>query len=215
MRMEMALNHADTDAPRPSSVFERVGKDDIRALIAAYPLAWVIARDGAGEASLLPLVGDYGADGTLERLIGHLARGNPLYDALLAAPRALLLFTGPQAYVSPEHAGRRSWAPTWNYAQIRIEAEIRFEDGQTDAALDLLIDRMEAGRADPWTAAELGARYDGMRRAIIGFTARVTRLQARFKLGQDEAPETLEAILGSLPDDAMIRWMRRLNGGRS
>jgi transcriptional regulator len=48
---------------------------------------------------------------------------------------------------------------------------------------------------------------------IIGFRARVTALSARFKLGQDETPETLDAILEALPEPAMIDWMRRFNPG--
>lgn len=196
-------------------LFEHFGDDDVRALIGEYPLAWVCARDGAANhASLLPLIGEYDADGALTHLVGHLARSNPLCTALQADPVALILFRGPQGYVSPGHAGLRDWAPTWNYAQLRIEGEPAFEPDITDEALDLLIDAMETGRPDPWAAAELGDRYAPMRRAIIGFRVRVTKLCGTFKLGQDERPETLRSILASLPDPALVRWMRRFNPER-
>lgn len=195
-----------------NALFERFGVDDVRALIAEYPLAWVCARDAAVDhASLLPLVGEYAADGTLTHLVGHLARANPLCAALHADPAALILLHGPQAYISPTHAGTRNWAPTWTYAQLRIEAEIAFVLDMTDEALDILITAMESGRDAPWAATELGDRYVPMRRAIIGFRARVTKLRGTFKLGQDERPETLRSILASLPDPAMVRWMRRFN----
>ncbi|RYY28525.1 MAG: FMN-binding negative transcriptional regulator [Sphingomonadales bacterium] len=199
----------------PRSLFERFNHDDVRALIAEYPLAWVCAGDPGGpEASLLPLIGVYGADGELTELIGHLARTNPLYAALRDDPRALLLFRGPAAYVSPEHAGRRDWAPTWNYAQLVVGAELIFDADETEAALDVLIDAVESERSDPWHSGELGERYHGMLGAIIGFRARVTDLRGKFKLGQDERPETLQAILASHPDAEMCRWMRRFNEGR-
>lgn len=197
------------------SVWERYEAADVRALIDGYPLAWVCG--GAGdqiEASLLPLVGVYDDAGELVELIGHLARSNPLYALLSADPRATILFKGPDAYVSPEHAGRRDWGPTWNYAQVRIGAEVRFDEALTDHSLELLTDAVESERAAPWNASELGERYAAMKRRIIGFRARVTGLSAKFKLGQDETSETLHAILGTLPDDAVTAWMRRMNPGR-
>lgn len=198
-----------------SAKFEQYGADDVRDLIAGFPLAWVCAADGrADHASLLPLIGGYDGEGRLTHLIGHMARHNPLVAALSADPRALLLFTGPQAYVSPKHAGLRDWAPTWNYAQLRIEAEIIFEADATDAALTVLIDAMEKGRDEPWKAAELGARYVPMQRAIIAFRAEVKSVSGKFKLGQDEEPATLQSMLDTLPEDAIVQWMRRFNAGR-
>ena len=196
-------------------VFERFSNSDIRALIGAYPLAWVCAGSGAGiEASQLPLVGVYDEAGRLTELIGHMARSNPLYSVAQRDPGATILFSGPDAYVSPEHAARRDWAPTWNYAQLRIEADIVFEPDRIDAALELLVEAMESGRADPWKSSELGGRYFDMRRAIIAFRAEVTRLEGTFKLGQDETADTLDAIVSNHPDPAMVRWMRRLNRRR-
>lgn len=203
-----------TDKPE-TPLFERFGNDDVRALIESHPLAWVCGGAGSAlEASLLPLIGVYGEDGRLVELIGHLMRSNPLYAALQRDPGGTLLFCGPQSYVSPEHAGRRDWAPTWNYAQLRIGAEIRFDGAETEHALDVLIDAMESKREQPWSVAELGQRYYGMLDRIIGFRARVTRVNGRFKLGQDETPETLHAILDSIADPELVRWMKRFNEGR-
>lgn len=197
--------------------FERYRAEDVRQLVAEFPLAWVCGG-GAGEveASLLPLVGQYDADGALVELIGHLARANPLYNALRADGRATILFSGPQAYVSPEYVGDtagnpRNWAPTWNYVQARIGADVGFDDALTEPALDLLIDAMERHRAAPWEPTELGSRYRGMLRHIVGFRARVTSVSARFKLGQDERPETFRAIMAALPHPALARWMERFD----
>lgn len=193
--------------------FGRYSLADAQALIAENPLAWVVAR-GAGldAAAQLPLViaPDCGTGPEIATLIGHMSRANPLVAAFERDPSALILFNGPQAYVSPEHAGRRNWAPTWNYAHLRITARIRFTPDATDTALDLLIDAMERGREKPWAAQELGARYDGMRAAIIGFEAQVTGIEGRFKLGQDEQGDTLRSILSRHPDGALVAAMRRM-----
>ena len=201
------------DGAGVSGIFERYEADDVRDLIGEFPLAWLCTACGdAEQASLLPLLGEYDADGNLTHLVGHMARRNPLHAALSEAPRALVLFKGPDGYVSPDHAGATDWAPTWNYAQVRIEADIVFEPEETEAALNLLIEAMADGPA--WDKAALGARYPAMLSAIIGFRAAVTRASAKFKLGQDEKPDTLRTILASHPDPVLVRWMRRFNKER-
>jgi transcriptional regulator len=212
-----APDEANPDHPGGPAVgpFERFAAADVRALIAGFPLAWVCAPAARPfQASLLPLIGEYDAEGGLTALIGHLGKRNPLVPALTAEPRAAILFKGPDGYISPEHAGRRDWAPTWNYAQLTIEAEMRFDEAMTEDAVARLVETMEAGRRAPWRSHELGARYAGMARQIIGFRAEVKRLTGRFKLGQDETPETLGAIVTASEDPALALWMRRMNGGR-
>lgn len=200
-------------AQRP--MFETFTNRDVVDLIAEYPLAWVCARGGkADHASLLPLLAETGEDGRVTRLIGHMARRNPLWAELERDPAALILFQGPQAYVSPSVVGQRDWVPTWNYAQLRIEADIRFLPSGGDAALELLVDAMESSQEDPWRVEETGPRYRGMEQRIIAFDADVTVLRGRFKLGQDETPETLRSIVANHPDSALVRWIRRFNEGR-
>lgn len=196
-------------------LFETFGHADVCALIEEYPLAWVCGgAAGAVEASLLPLVGVFDEDGRLVELIGHLMRSNPLYAALSADRRATILFKGPDAYVSPEHAGLLNWGPTWNYAQVKVAADVVFDSDFTEMSLDVLVRAMETGRARPWNIGELGERYTGMLQHIIGFRATVTELSGKFKLGQDEKPEVFASIVHSLPDAGTVEWMRRFNKGR-
>lgn len=197
------------------TLFERFDGADVQKLVEDYPLAWVCGGGAADMgASLLPLIGRFDEQGALVELIGHLMRSNPLHAALVADPRATILFCGPDSYISPEHAGLRDWGPTWNYAQIKIRADVTFDDDLTEPSLDLLIEAMEKGRLQPWSKEELGERYRAMLGRIIGFRATVTDLSGKFKLGQDEGKEALAAIVDTLPDQAMVAWMRRFNGGR-
>lgn len=116
--------------------FTQYKNEDVRSLIEQYPLAWVCSGGGADmEASLLPLVGRYDEEGRLVELIGHMMRTNPLHRVLAADHSAMILFKGPDAYISPEHAQRRDWAPTWNYAQLKVVAQIGFDDGLTEYSL--------------------------------------------------------------------------------
>jgi len=207
---EICEQNADT---RP--LFERFSNVHVRALIEEYPLAWICVGSGAEiEASLLPLVGVFDKSGALVELIGHLMRSNPLYEVAQREPRATVLFRGPDAYVSPSHAGRRDWAPTWNYAQLRVATEIQFDEADTENALRVLIEAMESRRDQPWTIEELGKRADAMLGRIIGFRAKVTRVSAKFKLGQDEAPAIFNTILERLPQREMVDWMRKFGEDR-
>lgn len=205
-----AVDKARRGSAGLNPVFDSFSSADARALIVDHPLAWVLAPGaGAYAAAQLPLVAAPDEDGDVRVLIGHMSRTNPLVTAFTRDPDAVILFSGPQAYVSPEHAGRRDWAPTWNYAHLRIAATLVFTPDATDAALDILVDAMERDRSSPWNSGELGKRYDMMRAAIIGFEARVTMLHGRFKLGQDEQDDTLRTILSRHPDRGLVAAMRR------
>lgn len=192
------------------------GSDDVLDLIREFPLAWVAPRDdrAAEVATLLPMLADTDAEGRIVSLLGHMARRNPLYAALEAQPRAVLLFTGPQGYVSPGLVSNKTWAPTWNYAKVRVEATIRFRPDLGHEALDRLTRAMDAGDQTGWRPRDVGPRYDAMEQAIIAFEAEVTGLTSKFKLGQDESDQALSEILAGHPDPDLTRWMRRMNAHR-
>lgn len=208
-------NHAAMGAKGRESPFERFSDADMRALIEGFPLAWVSSRASHGATgSLLPMIGRFDAEGRLIDLIGHFGRSNPLAADLASDPGATLLFRGPEGYVSPEHAGRRDWAPTWNYVQLVVRARIFPDEALTDLALDLLLAASERQRAQPWTQDALGDRAAGMKRAIIGFRAEPVVISGRFKFGQDEAVETLRSIITAHPDPVLCAWMQRMNAAR-
>ena len=73
----------------------------LHALIRAHPVAHLVTAGEQGlMANPLPLLIDPDAspNGTLR---GHLARANDQVAALRAGGEALVIFQGPQAYVSP------------------------------------------------------------------------------------------------------------------
>src|SRR3546814_17220737 len=111
-----------------ASVFEQCATDDIVALIDEYPLAWVVALGRGGGATPLPMILDLDDDARPISLTGHLPKAHPIAATLAADPRALFLFSGPHGYVSPESLTDRDWAPTWNFAVVRIEADVAFDD---------------------------------------------------------------------------------------
>src|SRR3954468_24195060 len=107
----------------PSSFAER-GLPTLFAFIEAHPLATLVTSTTTEGlvATHLPLVLDRAA-GPMGTLVGHVARANPQSRCIAGeAPEALVIFTGPDAYVSPEwYATKQETGrvvPTWNYIAV-------------------------------------------------------------------------------------------------
>lgn len=204
----------------PADIFAPKDDEQVLRLVLEHPLAWVVCLDAGGfRATPLPLRPRVGADGRIEALEGHCARSNPLYAALQRDARALILFSGPQGYISPSWVSNRTWAPTWNYTVVQFLVTIAFDEtpARLDAHLHDLVEAMEQGRPGAWHPSEMGARYETLKRMIVPFGATVVEQRAKFKLGQDERDTVFTDITTALDaagSDALVAWMRELNPGR-
>lgn len=198
-----------------SNAFSPRAPGDVAALVTANPLALVMSHGPAGFASTpLPLLPVLGEDGAVVELFGHFALSNPQVAIARANPRALIVFQGPHGYIRPQWVSRRSWAPTWNYALVRFETELRFVPEENDRAIAELVDAMEGDAADAWRTEYMGERYERLIRHIVAFRARVTGTHATFKLGQDEDAGTLAEILAGLDGSPLAELMREQNRDR-
>ncbi len=203
-----------------ADIFAPKDDEQVLRLVLEHPLAWVICIDPSGfRATPLPLRPRVGADGRIVALEGHMARSNAQFAALQRDARALILFSGPQGYISPSWVSNRTWAPTWNYTIVQFLATIAFDEtpARLDAHLHDLVEAMEHGRPGAWHPSEMGARYETLKRMIVPFEAKVVEQRAKFKLGQDETDAVFAEItdaLGRSGSDALLAWMRELNPTR-
>ena len=127
-------------------------------------------------------------------LLGHCARGNPLWSHLQKCPLALASFMGPQAYMSPGVYADLQRVPTWSYLAVQVRVEARLLDGEEakDALLKQLIADHEPPYAAQWRA--LPEDYTGkMLKAIVAFELRIVDLQCAVKLNQHR-PEAHAAM---------------------
>jgi transcriptional regulator len=192
--------------------FEPRTEADLLQLIEEYPLAWVVSVGSSGYgATPLPMLAEPRPDGKIASLLGHFALSNPHVAMLRSAPQATVLFMGPQGYISPELVTKPGWAPTWNYAVAQFDVQIELLPGENAGALEKLVHRMERDRQVPWTIARMGDRYDLMVKQILAFRAHVRRARGRFKLGQDETPQTRTEVLKKLGNADLVRWMADFN----
>ena len=202
-----------------TDIFVPKSDAQVLRLVLDNPLAWIVSVDGGFRASVIPLRPRAAPGGGIEALEGHYPRSNPQVAALQRDPRALLLFSGPQSYVSPSWVSNRSWAPTWNFATVQFLVTMAFDEdpARLDAHLEDLVRAMEQGRPGAWKPSEMGARYETLKRRIVPFEATVVEQRARFKLGQDERDDVFAEITAALESsgaDLLVSWMRELNPGR-
>jgi transcriptional regulator len=178
--------------------------------IEAHPLGALVTASADGLfATHLPLV-LHRARGTHGTLEGHVARANPHHRQASAAAGALVIFTGPDAYVSPawyaskEEHGRV--VPTWNYVAVHAYGVLRFVEDPAFVARHLreLTARHEAGRERPWDVSDAPAEFIAQQaRAVVGVELAITRLEGKWKMSQNRPAADIDGVvrvLGSSPD---------------
>jgi transcriptional regulator len=184
--------------------------DILLALMQAHPLATLVRGGAELAADILPLEVKRVGDGW--RVSGHVARANPLWREADGQP-VLLVFQGPQAYVSPNWYPSKfqhgKAVPTWNYAMVQVHGTLRATQDPEGlrALVTRLTERHEAGRPVPWHVADAPADYlDAMLKAIVGIEIEVTRVEGKFKLSQNrDAADRTGVVLGLESDASLDR----------
>lgn len=134
------------------------------------------------------------------------------------AGRALVVVTGPDAYVSPDWYGQPDQVPTWNYLSAELEGAVRALDLSDSAVLlDDLSVTFEARLAPkpPWTRGKMDpARFEALLRGIRSFEMTVDRFEGTAKLSQNKSAQAVAGVaealaaLGDANAQAVSRLMR-------
>ena len=173
-------------------------------LVRQVPATLVTLGEDGLRASILPMLFDPD-DGDHGTLRGHLARPNPQWRDAGSSVEALAIFDGPDAYVSPalyeEKRLTGKVVPTWNYVTILAHGPLvpRPEPEWLLPHVRRLVERHEAGRAEPWSIDDAPDGYvETMVRAIVGLELRITRLEAKRKLSQNRSAADIEGVIAGL-----------------
>lgn len=188
---------------------EHFAEDDIEALlqlIRSAPFATLISGDGAAapQVTHLPLVVE-GA-GSDWRLLGHMARANPHWQAFAAGAVSTAIFQGPHAYVSPTwYDDPNRSVPTWNYAVVHVSGRPRVVE--EDRALEILrisSKLFQEGVGEAWGIDDSGEFVAGRLRAIVAFELVPDQIQGKFKLSQNRSDADRARVIDRLAglDDA-------------
>jgi transcriptional regulator len=204
--------------------FEEPRVEVLHALIRACPLgALVVPTAGGMVANHIPfeISPEPAPLGTLR---AHVARANPVWRDAAPGGEALVIFQGPDAYVSPAWYPTKKETgkvvPTWNYAVAHAYGPVRFIDDRVwlRAFVEMLTDRHEAGRPEPWKVADApGDFVDTLVGAIIGDEISVDRLVGKWKVSQNRPAHDREGVaeaLGRDGSDAAAVMGRLVRGER-
>jgi len=172
--------------------------------VAAHPFGALVTQSADGlVATHIPFVVDR-ARGPFGALEGHVARANP-HHRVAAEGEALVIFTGPDAYVTPawypSKAEHGRVVPTWNYVAVHAYGTLRFTDDRAflERHLAELTGRHEAGRAAPWSVTDAPADYvAALTRAIVGVELVVTRLEGKWKMSQNRPDADIDGVVHGL-----------------
>jgi transcriptional regulator len=191
----------------------------LHAAIREAGLATLVTTGPGGlDASHLPFLLEP-SPAPLGRLVGHVARGNPAWRETPAGSEALVIFLGPDAYVTPSwYATKRETGkvvPTWNYLAIHATGRVRFFD-ERERLLELvtrLTDRHERPRTAPWKVSDAPADYvDGLLQAIVGVELEITRLEGKWKASQNRTAADREGVAAGLETEGLGAMARLVRG---
>ncbi|MFN7164219.1 MAG: FMN-binding negative transcriptional regulator [Hyphomonas sp.] len=199
----------------PAPLFRETDPDILLARIRAHPLGLVcVSGEIAPLAAHTPVLGALD-DGT-PRLRFHLSAHNPVTRRLEAGAAALIVFTGPDAYISPDWYGPvPNQVPTWNYLSVEAEGT----PAPTDAAqfLDDVSAHFEAQLLPkpPWTRAKMDPGSFAMQvRGIRAYEMTPARFEGISKLSQNKTTEARDGVIEGLSATAgglaIAREMRKL-----
>ena len=201
--MYIPAHFAADDLAKIAAFVDRVGSANLVTFDGTRPVA-----------TLLPVIWDRppvesaDSDGTLGRLLGHIALNNPQWSTAVADVPGLAIVQGPQAYISPswyqstkEH-GRT--VPTWNYTTVHLTGKVTFhKDAEwLRDVVTRLTEKYEAGRPGRWWVTDAPEKFiDGQLRAIVGVEMRIDQIEAKDKLSQNRTPQDRANVIVALRDE--------------
>ncbi len=183
----------------------------------------VTVTDEGLAATFLPLLfepalGDHGS------MLGHVARKNDQWKRP-ALGEALVIAHGEDAYIHPgwypSKAEHGRVVPTWNYTTAHIYGSLLIHDDPAwvDALVRRLTARQEAGRPHPWSVDDAPKEFhEGQLRAIVGVELAITRVEAKFKMSQNQKDANIDGVVEGLTvdgDERTAKTVERLRPVRA
>ena len=179
------------------------------ALIATHSLGLLItAGPGGLQANAIPFLLDAAASehGTLR---AHLARANPQLRELAQVDECLVVFQGPQTYISPSlYPSKRETGkvvPTWNYIAVHAwgRPQVMDDDAWIANQIDDLTRHHETPRAAPWAVADAPATFVAAQiKGIVGLQIPIARIEGKWKVSQNRSAADAAGVAAGLRGEA-------------
>ncbi|WP_458765817.1 FMN-binding negative transcriptional regulator [Cupriavidus basilensis] len=206
--------------------FEEKRPELLHGLISTHPLGLLVTQDPAGEmvANTIPFLLEADPEGGPGILRAHVARSNPLWRESRTDVDSLVVFQGPQTYISPSmypsKAATGKVVPTWNYIMAQGRGRLHaVEDADwLRAFVTRLSERHEAARPVPWAVSDAPEDFiDATLRAIVGIEIKLSSLRGKWKVSQNRTPADQDGVvyglrsLGGTEAEAMAKAIAERN----
>ena len=207
------------------SHFAETRAEVVQELIRAHPLGTLVtAGPGGLEANHIPFEYDprAGAFGTLR---AHVARANPVWREFSSAVEALVVFQGPQVYITPSwyrtKAETGKVVPTFNYIVVHAYGAMRAIEDRAWLRdfVGGLTQRFESARPQPWAITDAPEEFIATQLgAIVGIEIAVTRLIGKWKTSQNRPASDRAGVVAGLREtgdagaQAMADAVERVRG---
>jgi len=177
----------------------------LHALIRSHPLGtWVTQAGGELLANHIPFLVDP-ARGEHGTLVGHVARANPVWKSFSKDVPSLIVFQGPEGYISPSFYESKKEhgkvVPTWNYVVVHAHGmpQVIDDAGWLRKHVSAMTDLQES-RHPPgdWKVTDAPADFiDSMVKMIVGIEIPMLKLEGKWKMSQNRAmPDRLGTVAG-------------------
>ena len=174
-------------------------------LIRKYPFATLVTLNQEGlQANHIPFELDPVPE-PFGTLYAHVARANPVWRDVGHNDEALLIFQGPNSYISPSWYRTKKETgmvvPTWNYTVVHAHGKLQaIEDPMwLRAFVEKLTRTHEQNLPDPWNVSDAPADYiEKQLTAIVGLKLTMTRLVGKWKLNQNRPAHDRASVIETL-----------------
>jgi transcriptional regulator len=186
-------------------VFREDRLEVLHALIASHRLGTIVTNGPDGlDANLVPFTLDAlrGPHGTLK---AHLAKANTQFTALKSGGEALVIFQGPETYITPswyptkqEHG---KVVPTWNYVTVHAWGPpVIVEDpAWLLTQIGELTDANEGKRSEPWAVKDAPDAYVASQlKGIFGIEIEIARIEGKWKTSQNQPEANRAGVVDGL-----------------
>jgi transcriptional regulator len=188
--------------------------DVLHALMQSHRLATLVTHGADGlNANLIPFTLDAnrGDKGVLR---AHMARANDQLAALRGAEEALVIFQGPEAYITPSwYAAKREHGkvvPTWNYVVVQAWGAPQVIDDADWLRVQIneLTRAQEGARTEPWQVTDAPADFVAAQiRAIAGIEIPILRIEGKWKVSQNRPEADRRTVVAGLREEGGVDEM--------